>query len=204
MPSEYPEKQLQWTCPSGIQKQFSQSVVGVVYNNLFYEWDLKSFERFFWLFFIFLSYEVLYVLWSVSVIPACDWSGGVFVGGADSFGEKPVLTYSTNRSNWCEVDRRGPNPCCWEIRILLLVREHVSPTSTSTALPTPAPSKNASVNAGLLKDLLVIIEDIHCIDKQVFCGAFKNSPSALRSASADVDKTYVIFEAYCRLRHSQA
>ncbi|GFT49256.1 DUF5641 domain-containing protein [Trichonephila clavipes] len=29
MPSEYPEKQLQWTCPSGIQKQFSQSVVGV-------------------------------------------------------------------------------------------------------------------------------------------------------------------------------
>ncbi|GFS82247.1 hypothetical protein TNCV_3340041 [Trichonephila clavipes] len=27
MPSEYPEKQLQWTCPSGIQKQFSQSAV---------------------------------------------------------------------------------------------------------------------------------------------------------------------------------
>ncbi|GFT92017.1 putative nuclease HARBI1 [Trichonephila clavipes] len=35
---------------------------------------------------------------------------------------QPVLTYSTNRSNWCEVDRRGRNPCCWEIRILLLVR----------------------------------------------------------------------------------
>ncbi|GFV74996.1 probable RNA-directed DNA polymerase from transposon X-element [Trichonephila clavipes] len=38
--------------------------------------------------------------------------------------------------------------------------------STSTALPTPAPSKDASVNAGLLKDLLVIIEDTPCIDKQ--------------------------------------
>ncbi|GFX78895.1 hypothetical protein TNCV_3911841 [Trichonephila clavipes] len=78
------------------------------------------------------------------------------------------------------------------------------PPSTSTALPTPAPSKDASVNAGLLKDLLVIIEDTPCIDKQVFCRAFKNSLSALRSASADVDKTYVIFEAYCKLRHSQA
>ncbi|GFU18552.1 hypothetical protein TNCV_1805631 [Trichonephila clavipes] len=66
------------------------------------------------------------------------------------------------------------------------------------------PSKDASVNAGLLKDLLVIIEDTPCIDKQVFCRAFKNSLSALRSASADVDKTYVIFEAYCKLRHSQA
>ncbi|GFS90599.1 zinc finger protein [Trichonephila clavipes] len=30
------------------------------------------------------------------------------------------------------------------------------------------------------------------------------SLSALRSASADVDKTYVIFEAYCRLRSLQA
>ncbi|GFT33386.1 RNA-directed DNA polymerase from mobile element jockey [Trichonephila clavipes] len=55
--------------------------------------------------------------------------------------------------------------------------------------PTPAPSKDASVNAGLLKDLLTIIEDTPCIDKQVFCRAFKNSLSALRSASADVDKT---------------
>ncbi|GFW56819.1 probable RNA-directed DNA polymerase from transposon X-element [Trichonephila clavipes] len=62
------------------------------------------------------------------------------------------------------------------------------------ALPTPAPSKDASVNAGLLKDLLVIIEDTPCIDKQVFCRAFKNSLSALRSASADVDKTYRIFK----------
>ncbi|GFS99524.1 putative RNA-directed DNA polymerase from transposon X-element [Trichonephila clavipes] len=69
--------------------------------------------------------------------------------------------------------------------------------STSRAFPTPAPSKDASVNAGLLKDLLVIIEDTPCIDKQVFCRAFKNSLSALRSASANVDKTYVIFEAYC-------
>ncbi|GFW79749.1 putative RNA-directed DNA polymerase from transposon X-element [Trichonephila clavipes] len=78
----------------------------------------------------------------------------------------------------------------------LIPREHVSSPSTSTALPTPAPSKDASVNAGLLKYLLVIIEDIPCIDKQVFCRAFKNSLSALRLASADVDKTYVIFEAY--------
>ncbi|GFS49816.1 nucleic-acid-binding protein from transposon X-element [Trichonephila clavipes] len=54
-------------------------------------------------------------------------------------------------------------------------REHVSPPSTSTALPTPAPRKDASVNAGLLKDLLVIIEDTPCIDKQIFCRAFKNS-----------------------------
>ncbi|GFT46872.1 zinc finger protein [Trichonephila clavipes] len=73
--------------------------------------------------------------------------------------------------------------------------------------PTPAPSKDASINAGLLIviiDLFVIIEDTPCIDKQVFCRAFKNSLSALRSASADVDKTYIIFEAYCKLRHSQA
>ncbi|GFT52557.1 hypothetical protein TNCV_4266991 [Trichonephila clavipes] len=69
---------------------------------------------------------------------------------------------------------------------------------------TPAPSKDASINAGLLKDLLMIIEDTPFIDKQVFCRAFKNSLSALRTASADVDKTYIIFEAYCRLRHSQA
>ncbi|GFT78640.1 hypothetical protein TNCV_278701 [Trichonephila clavipes] len=75
------------------------------------------------------------------------------------------------------------------------LREHVSPPSTSTALPTPAPRKDASVNAGLLKDLLVIIEDTPCIDKQIFCRAFKNSSPALRSASADVDKSYYIFEA---------
>ncbi|GFX59306.1 nucleic-acid-binding protein from transposon X-element [Trichonephila clavipes] len=45
-------------------------------------------------------------------------------------------------------------------------REHVSPPSTSTAPPTPAPRKDASINAGLLKDLLVLIEDTPCIDKQ--------------------------------------
>ncbi|GFU77619.1 hypothetical protein TNCV_994651 [Trichonephila clavipes] len=56
--------------------------------------------------------------------------------------------------------------------------------------------KDASINAGLLKDLLVLIEDTPCIDKQVFCRAFKNSLPALRSASADVDKSYYIFEAY--------
>ncbi|GFV93659.1 RNA-directed DNA polymerase from mobile element jockey [Trichonephila clavipes] len=52
----------------------------------------------------------------------------------------------------------------------------IEPPTTSTALPTPAPRKDASVNAGLLKDLLVIIEDTPCIDKQIFCRAFKNSP----------------------------
>ncbi|GFW55939.1 integrase catalytic domain-containing protein [Trichonephila clavipes] len=48
MPSEYPEKQLQWTCPSGIQKQFSQSVVGVDGKWIIPERDLNSrtwFER---------------------------------------------------------------------------------------------------------------------------------------------------------------
>ncbi|GFU02591.1 hypothetical protein TNCV_3755091 [Trichonephila clavipes] len=53
-----------------------------------------------------------------------------------------------------------------------------------TLPPTPAPSKDASINAGLLIviiDLFVIIEDTPCIDKQVFCRAFKNSLS-LRSA----------------------
>ncbi|GFU96934.1 nucleic-acid-binding protein from transposon X-element [Trichonephila clavipes] len=85
----------------------------------------------------------------------------------------------------------------------LIPREHVSPPTTLAPLHRP-PSKDASVNAGLLKDLLVIIEDTPCIDKQVFCRAFKNSLSALRSGSTDVDKTYIIFEAYCRLRHSQA
>ncbi|GFY78483.1 hypothetical protein TNIN_278311 [Trichonephila inaurata madagascariensis] len=82
-------------------------------------------------------------------------------------------------------------------------QEHVSPPPTVSAPPTPAPSKDACINAGLLKDLLVLIEDAQCVDKQVFCRAFKNSLPALRTASADVDKTYVIFEAYCRLRSSQ-
>ncbi|GFW38586.1 RNA-directed DNA polymerase from mobile element jockey [Trichonephila clavipes] len=54
------------------------------------------------------------------------------------------------------------------------LREHVSPPLLLRP-PTPAPSKDAIVNAGLLKDLLTIIEDTPCIDKQVFCRAFKNS-----------------------------
>ncbi|GFY04864.1 zinc finger protein [Trichonephila clavipes] len=83
-------------------------------------------------------------------------------------------------------------------------KEHVSPPSTSLSGIRPAPSKDASINAGLLKDLLEVIEESPSIDKQTFCRAFKNSLSALRSASADVDKTYVIFEAYCRLRSLQA
>ncbi|GFW56132.1 nucleic-acid-binding protein from transposon X-element [Trichonephila clavipes] len=83
-------------------------------------------------------------------------------------------------------------------------KEHVSPPSTSTSGIRPAPSKDASINAGLLKDLLKVIEEEPSIDKQTFCRAFKNSLSTLRSASADVDKTYVIFEAYCRLRSLQA
>ncbi|GFT59941.1 hypothetical protein TNCV_705511 [Trichonephila clavipes] len=83
-------------------------------------------------------------------------------------------------------------------------KEHVSPPSTSFSEIRPAPSKDASINAGLLKDLLEVIEESPSIDKQTFCRAFKNSLSALRSASADVDKTYVIFEAYCRLRSLQA
>ncbi|GFY31956.1 nucleic-acid-binding protein from transposon X-element [Trichonephila clavipes] len=83
-------------------------------------------------------------------------------------------------------------------------KEHVSPPSTSKSELRPAPSKDASINAGLLKDLLEVIEESPSIDKQTFCRVFKNSLSALRSASADVDKTYVIFEAYCRLRSLQA
>ncbi|GFY58691.1 hypothetical protein TNIN_478401 [Trichonephila inaurata madagascariensis] len=69
---------------------------------------------------------------------------------------------------------------------------------------TPAPSKDDSINAGLLKDLLILIEDAQCVDKQLFCRAFKNSLPALRLAFAEVDKTCVIFEAYCRLRSFQA
>ncbi|GFV51571.1 nucleic-acid-binding protein from transposon X-element [Trichonephila clavipes] len=83
-------------------------------------------------------------------------------------------------------------------------KEHVSPPSTSISGIRPAPSKDGSINAGLLKDLLEVIEESPSIDKQTFCRAFKNSLSALRSASADVDKTYVIFEAYCWLRSLQA
>ncbi|GFW92693.1 RNA-directed DNA polymerase from mobile element jockey [Trichonephila clavipes] len=49
--------------------------------------------------------------------------------------------------------------------------------STSTARP----SKDASVNAGLLKDLLVIIEDTPCIDKQVFCAERRSKNSFPRS-----------------------
>ncbi|GFV75886.1 hypothetical protein TNCV_1454831 [Trichonephila clavipes] len=77
-------------------------------------------------------------------------------------------------------------------------KEHVSPPSTPKTEFRPAPSKDASINAGLLKDLLEVIEESPSIDKQTFCRAFKNS------ASADIDKTYVIFEAYCRLRSLQA
>ncbi|GFV94234.1 hypothetical protein TNCV_1136891 [Trichonephila clavipes] len=83
-------------------------------------------------------------------------------------------------------------------------KEHVSPPSTSKSELRPAPGKDASIYAGLLKDLLEVIEESPSIDKQTFCRAFKNSLSALRSAFADVDKTYVIFEAYCRLRSHQA
>ncbi|GFW76893.1 nucleic-acid-binding protein from transposon X-element [Trichonephila clavipes] len=90
----------------------------------------------------------------------------------------------------------SPNLNYSKVVQILIPREHVSPPSTSTALPTPAPSKDASLNAGLLKDMLVIIEDTLCIDKQVFCRAFKNSLLSLHTASADVDKTYIIFEAY--------
>ncbi|GFT57493.1 hypothetical protein TNCV_971181 [Trichonephila clavipes] len=67
-------------------------------------------------------------------------------------------------------------------------KEHVSPLLPSKPELRPAPSKDASINAGLLKDLLEVIEESPSIDKQTFCRAFKNSPSALRSASADVDK----------------
>ncbi|GFY52408.1 hypothetical protein TNIN_435001 [Trichonephila inaurata madagascariensis] len=84
----------------------------------------------------------------------------------------------------------------------LIPQEHVSPPPATTP-PTPAPSEEASINAGLLKDLLILIEDTQCVDKQIFCMAFKNSLPALRSASAGVDKTYIIFEACCRLRSSQ-
>ncbi|GFX10097.1 RNA-directed DNA polymerase from mobile element jockey [Trichonephila clavipes] len=48
----------------------------------------------------------------------------------------------------------------------LIPREHVSPPLLLWPPPTPAPSKDASVNAGLLKDLLVIIEDTPCIDNR--------------------------------------
>ncbi|GFV75906.1 hypothetical protein TNCV_1455031 [Trichonephila clavipes] len=56
-------------------------------------------------------------------------------------------------------------------------REHVSPPSTSKPEIRPAPSKDASINAGLLKDLLKVIEESPSIDKQTFCRAFKNSLS---------------------------
>ncbi|GFU56751.1 hypothetical protein TNCV_2528991 [Trichonephila clavipes] len=29
------------------------------------------------------------------------------------------FTYATTLSNWCEVDRRGRNPCCWEINVIV-------------------------------------------------------------------------------------
>ncbi|GFS48728.1 hypothetical protein TNCV_3444471 [Trichonephila clavipes] len=66
---------------------------------------------------------------------------------------------------------------------------------------TQAPRPDIS---SVRKDLLILIEDAQCVDKQLFCRAFKNSLPALRLASAEVDKTYVIFEAYCRFRSSQA
>ncbi|GFY09370.1 zinc finger protein [Trichonephila clavipes] len=56
----------------------------------------------------------------------------------------------------------------------LIPREHVRPPpSTSQPTITPVPRKDA----GLLKDLLVLIEECPSISKQDFCRAFKNSLS---------------------------
>ncbi|GFS70530.1 zinc finger protein [Trichonephila clavipes] len=52
-------------------------------------------------------------------------------------------------------------------------KEHVSPPSTSKSELRPAPSKDASINAGLLKDLLKVIEEAPSIDKQTFAGRLK-------------------------------
>ncbi|GFV18545.1 zinc finger protein [Trichonephila clavipes] len=59
-------------------------------------------------------------------------------------------------------------------------KEHVSPPSTSKSELRPAPSKDASINAGLLKDLLEVIEESPSIDKQTFAGRLKTP--FLRSA----------------------
>ncbi|GFW46417.1 hypothetical protein TNCV_4811051 [Trichonephila clavipes] len=97
MPSEYPEKQLQWTCPSGIQKQFSVSRRSgweveslcetiLIWVNKWY-WDRTHDMPAMVGYLNHWATAALMCCGSVGVILVCDWSGGVFVGGADSFGE---------------------------------------------------------------------------------------------------------------------
>ncbi|GFW53883.1 probable RNA-directed DNA polymerase from transposon X-element [Trichonephila clavipes] len=89
-------------------------------------------------------------------------SVGVVKGGS-TLRRCATFRHAVPRPDISKARKVSPNLDYSKVVQNLIPTEHVSPPSTSTALPTPAPSKDASVNAGLLKDLLVIIEDTPCI-----------------------------------------
>ncbi|GFT06155.1 hypothetical protein NPIL_117921 [Nephila pilipes] len=64
--------------------------------------------------------------------------------------------------------------------------------------PPPQPNGEARYNAGMLKDLFEMIADTS-VNRKALVLAFMNSLPALRAAFTDIDRSYIIFEAYCEL-----
>ncbi|GFS77356.1 hypothetical protein NPIL_302781, partial [Nephila pilipes] len=68
----------------------------------------------------------------------------------------------------------------------------------ATLPPPPRATGDARFNAGMLKDLFEMIADTS-VNKDALVRAFRISLPALRAASTDIDRSYIIFEAYCGL-----
>ncbi|GFT75687.1 hypothetical protein NPIL_204141 [Nephila pilipes] len=68
----------------------------------------------------------------------------------------------------------------------------------ATLPPPPRATGDARFNAGMLKDLFEMIADTS-VNRSALVTAFRNSLPALRVASTDIDRSYIIFEAYCGL-----
>ncbi|GFT07265.1 hypothetical protein NPIL_179161 [Nephila pilipes] len=67
-----------------------------------------------------------------------------------------------------------------------------------TPPPPPRPTGDARFYAGMLKDLFEMIADTS-VNRDALVTAFRNFLPALRVASTDIDRSYIIFEAYCAL-----
>ncbi|GFT57147.1 hypothetical protein NPIL_129991 [Nephila pilipes] len=67
-----------------------------------------------------------------------------------------------------------------------------------TPPPPPRPTGDARFNAGMLKDLFEMIADTS-VNRDALVTAFRNSLPALRVASTNIDRSYIIFEVYCGL-----
>ncbi|GFS31762.1 hypothetical protein NPIL_192741 [Nephila pilipes] len=68
----------------------------------------------------------------------------------------------------------------------------------ATLPPPPRATGDARFNAGMLKDLFEMIADTS-VNKDALVRAIRISLPALRAASTDIDRSYIIFEAYCGL-----